>query len=332
MKLAILALGLSVAAALPCVADCVSPVVHDGSGGLVVGRVVYHNRNTGDLDDPSRLHIYDFAAKTRADLSWSGITRARNAHFSPDGRWITFTAVFDGAFNVFVWDTSLPASAPVDLTLGGTRSEDSKFSFDGNWIVYKRAGDVHALHMDFTAGVTVLEDKALTTGGALDGSYAEASAPFLANHNAYVVFSRGSDGTAAPSQLSALTLAHGTLDPLTETAIAKDSDAIEYYPILRKAGALFYARHVFGDPHDQIWLRSPDYTAAAVRLATNDCSHDNSDPAPVGTNTFIFSNDASGRYLLYLGNAVTGKVWNFSDDPLLDGPVHDLEGASYTPN
>jgi Tol biopolymer transport system component len=334
MKLSMLALGLSFAAALPCAASCVSPVIHNGSDGLVGGRVVYQDRDTTDLADPSYLHIYDFAAKTRADPSWSGISRPRNGYFSPDGRWIVFTAVSAtyNAFNVFVWDTTMPASAPVDLTPGTARSEDAKFSFDGNWIAYKRAGDIHALHMDFTGGVTVLADKALTTGGALDGSYAEASAPILAFRNRYVVFSRGSDGPSAPYRLSVLTLAHGTLDPLVETAIAKDSDAIEYYPILRKNDELFYARHTLSSAADRIQLRAPDYTAPPTALATNDCGSDNSDPAPAGTKTFIFSNDANGRYLLHLGNESTGKVWNFSDNPLLNAPLHDLEGSSYTPN
>ena len=332
MRTATLSACLLLTFAAPCAASCVSPVVQNGSGGLAGGRVVYQDRNPSNMNDPSHLHIYDFVAQSRSDLSWPGISRARNAYFSPDGRWLTFTAVFNNAFNVFLWDTSNPSSSPVDLTPGGTRSEDAKFSFDGNWIVYKRAGDIHALQMDLSVSTTPLQDKALTTGGALDGSYAEASAPVLANHNAYVVFSRGSDGTTAPSQLSVLTLAHGTLDPLVETPIAKDADAIEYYPILRKGNALFYARHTFSAAQDQIYLRSPDYTAAPVRLATNDCTNDNSDPAVVGTNAFIFSNDASGRYLLYLGNAATGKVWNFSDNPLLNAPRHDLEGADYTPD
>lgn len=333
MKLLIMSVCM-LSLSLPCAATCVSPAIHNGSGGLDSGRVVYQDRDPNDVNDPSRLHIYNFAGQTRADLSWSGISRARNGYFSPDGRWIVFTAVsatYD-AFNIFIWDTSSPTSAPVDLTPSTARNEDAKFSFDGNWIVYKHDGDIHILHMEFTGGITVLEDKVLTTGGALNGSYAEASAPVLAKYNKYVVFSRGSDGPTAPYRLSVLPLAHGTLDPLVETTIAKDADAVEYYPILRKNNELLYARHTLTSHADQIQLRSPDHTASAVALPTNTCTRDNSDPAPVGTNTFIFSNDAGGRYLLYLGNEMTGKVWNFSNNPLLNAPLHDLEGASYTAN
>jgi hypothetical protein len=222
----------------------------------------------------------------------------------------------------------------VNLTKSHDRSEDAQFSFDGRWIAYKRNGDIHVMRVVLDSGRPVREDKTLTFGNQqLDGSYEEASAPFLAAHEKYVVFFRGSKKPDFPMRLSALPLAPKTLDPGSEIIIAKDADAFEYYPVLKKSDALFYARHTSSDLNDQVWLRSPDYATAPLRLPLNDCLHNNSDPALVETQKLIFSNNAvQGRYLLYIGNYKTGVVWNFSNHPKIEAPDYDLEGANYTPN
>jgi hypothetical protein len=337
---ALLALACSSLTSLSCQADC-NPTFEHGSGGLTSGRLVYQSRDTQSVEDPSTLYLYDFSQKQRQILSWPGLSRARNAHFSTGGQWIVFTAVFradrGNPFNIFAAKLGgFRANNLSRLThAADQRSEDANFSFDGSLIVYKKTGDLWimrvVLHDDGT--VEVSENVQLTTGGADDGSYREASAPFLAVGNDYIVFFRGG-GANYPEQLYVLPMDPNTLMPGTEFPISKDLDAWEYYPVLTESGALYYARHLNSDLHDQIWLRSPNYSFDPVHLPTNDCSAENADPAPVQGNRFIFSyksGNSDVRYKLRLGDSATGKVWDFSNNHQLNHTRWDLQGASYTP-
>lgn len=341
MKLVSALMFLSLTVTLPAAAQCAAPFVREGLP-IKSGHLAYQSRNTAD--ESSSLYLFDFAGGTLDEISgnWTGISKARNPDFSPDGRWIAFMAVQSGdpnaPFDVFVWDRDNPGAQPVNLTNGDGVSEDPKFSFDGKLVVYKHSGDIWLMRLTFDEEGNIVGDvkSYLTQGGTRNGDYTEASAPVLALHDTYVIFFRGTakKGTKYPAKLYMLRIDPKTLAPKgRDRRIAPDG--IQYYPILRQTGALFYARHIARDLHDQVWARMPDYKGTAGALHTNICGSDNSDPEPVSTRLLFFSvhppcdDSDTCRYTLYLGNYLTGEVWPMADSPI-NTPPYDLEGSSYT--
>ena len=110
----------------------------------LTGKLVYHSYVKYG-DGTSQLFLYDFSARTLTQLSKSawGITDPMNGVFSPDGKWLAFMGISNGAWNVFMLQLGA-GTPPVNLTnsTGATRNEDPKFSTDGKTLVFKQNGDV----------------------------------------------------------------------------------------------------------------------------------------------------------------------------------------------
>src|SRR5690349_2978458 len=143
---------LSMAAHAACVAN--PPTQSDTTfPASLTGKLAYHSYvNYGD--GTSQLFIYDFAARTLTQVSNStwGIQDPMNGVFSPDGKWLAFMGITNGAWNVFFWQVGSSA-LPVNLTnsTGQTRNEDPKFSADGKSLLFKQNGDVMQATLSYTS-------------------------------------------------------------------------------------------------------------------------------------------------------------------------------------
>jgi Tol biopolymer transport system component len=81
-------------------------------------------------------------------------------------------------------------------------------------------------------------------------------------------------------------------------------------------------------PGDQIYMEAPGGTAFET-IAVNMCSADNSDPAPIGATSVLFSNDNTGNYLPFLADLSTGDIWSLAKIGVGRGVVSVL-GMSFT--
>lgn len=142
-------------------------------------------------DGSSNLYLHDFKSKSTRQLNQPGwnIEDPMNAHFSPDGRYLTFMGRQNGAWHVFAWAIG-GTQAPSNLTAAiGGRNEDPKFSFDGRQVVLKHEGDIRLATLVFNGdgSVGVSAWKAVTG----DGWSTEESMPFLTPSGKYVVYATG---------------------------------------------------------------------------------------------------------------------------------------------
>ncbi|MBH8316625.1 PD40 domain-containing protein, partial [Pseudomonas aeruginosa] len=140
-----LALLLSPVANLPAHAACTANLALQPASSLPAlgGRLVYHSYMEYG-DGSSNLYLHDFKSKSTRQLNQPGwnIEDPMNAHFSPDGRYLTFMGRQNGAWHVFAWAIG-GTQAPSNLTAAiGGRNEDPKFSFDGRQVVLKHEGDI----------------------------------------------------------------------------------------------------------------------------------------------------------------------------------------------
>ncbi len=140
-----LALLLSPVASLPAHAACTANLALQPASSLPAlgGRLVYHSYMEYG-DGSSNLYLHDFKSKSTRQLNQPGwnIEDPMNAHFSPDGRYLTFMGRQNGAWHVFAWAIG-GTQAPSNLTAAiGGRNEDPKFSFDGRQVVLKHEGDI----------------------------------------------------------------------------------------------------------------------------------------------------------------------------------------------
>ncbi len=288
-------------------ADCVkNPRAQSAASfpASLTGKLVYHSYvNYGD--GSSQIYLYDFAAHTLTQLSrpaW-GITDPMNAVFSPDGRWLTFMGVSNGAWNVFMLALGGNA-APVNMTnsTGATRNEDPKFGADGRTIVFKQNGSIRQGTLSYTSGGPVFTSVTTLAAAPRGGEY---SMPYLTPDASAVYFA---SGTRAQMGVMKRYLATGV------TAVFDDPSGLQtYYPVVRADGTVFYTRWKNSGKLDQIYAKGADASAEPTQLALNDCVSNNSDPAPVnGSNYLFFSSTTAGGYQLYVGDVSTGKRWSLT--------------------
>lgn len=171
----------------------------------LTGKLVYHSYVKYG-DGTSQLFLYDFSARTLTQLSKSawGITDPMNGVFSPDGKWLAFMGISNGAWNVFMLQLGA-GTPPVNLTnsTGATRNEDPKFSTDGKTLVFKQNGDVKQATLSYTSAGPVFTSVVSLTNAP---SGAEYSMPFLAPDASAVYYATG---TGANMGLMKRTLATG---------------------------------------------------------------------------------------------------------------------------
>ncbi|SJM93868.1 Coagulation factor 5/8 type domain protein (fragment) [Crenothrix polyspora] len=298
----------------------------------VRGRLVYHSY-INYSDGSSNLFLKDFRDNTLTQLNQSfwNIEDPMNAHFSPNGRHITFMGKQDTRWNIFIWKIGSPLP-PVNLTkhtqvTGGT-SEDPKFSSDGNYIVYKNNGDVAIGRLTFTDpdAPTLEASWAITNNGYSP----EESMPYLSADGKYVYYSQG---VRENSDLYRVSFKIMT-DYITvgkPSLVAGRPGLAEFYPIVQNSALFFVGWKDATFKKDQIYLKTSLFNSYPSELNLNDCKADNSDPMPVDSSNIIFSSTRSNSdfYNLYLGNIYTGAVWSLNKFGVNQTQKHQL-GATYS--
>jgi Tol biopolymer transport system component len=308
-----------------------SPSPQDmGTFPVKSGHIAFDSRNTST--EASSLYLFNFKTLQLQALgpAW-GILSARNPHFSPDGAWLTFAGIQNNRWHVFVWRVGSTAP-PIDMTLAAPthRNEDPKFSPDGRFIVFKGDGAISLMTLgrDHGGNLLPLRFQSWTTGGSLNCSILEASAPVLNVDSSKAYYFRGAPNT----KCTASHIYYSSPLGYVESRIASTNTSVEYYPILRNDGVLFFVGHVKVPPssYDQIYMKVG--TSAPASLAINACSAENADPTPVLDSGLIFSSTRdNGQYQLYYGDIASGKVWNFTpllSSPGVPAPTDQLQGAS----
>ncbi|MET0401261.1 MAG: discoidin domain-containing protein [Cystobacter sp.] len=313
---------LGMAAHAACVAN--PPTQSDTTfPASLTGKLAYHSYVSYG-DGTSQLFIYDFAARTLTQVSNStwGIQDPMNAVFSPDGKWLAFMGIANGAWNVFFWQVGSSA-LPVNLThsTGETRNEDPKFSANGTSLLFKQNGDVMQATLSYTSSGPVFTSVVNLTNTA---PAVENSMPFASPDGSAVYFVTGAGSGMGLYKKTVATSAQVAFD--TPTGLAT------YYPIVRADGTVFYARWKDAASQlDQLYIKvNPGDMPNQLDL--NDCNSNNSDPWPVnGTHYVFFSSTATGGYQLYLGDARTGQRWSLSRFGVNADSTRAKLGSSYHP-
>ncbi|MGU0872280.1 TolB family protein [Pseudomonas aeruginosa] len=320
-----LALLFSPVASFPVHAACTANLTLQPASSLPAlgGRLVYHSYMEYG-DGSSNLYLHDFKSKSTRLLNQPGwnIEDPMNAHFSPDGRYLTFMGRQNGAWHVFAWAIG-GTQAPSNLTAAiGGRNEDPKFSFDGRQVVLKHEGDIRLATLVFNGdgSVGVSAWKAVTS----DGWSTEESMPFLTPSGKYVVYATGAGDSLRVVRRN---LENGQVSPLATPA----AGGRDYYPVVRDYTAYFLSRTqpAGNDQLAMVVPNSPPGTPAILPL--NHCQGDNSDAAPVNEDYLIFSSTSfDPTYSLLLGDIAAARVWRLDPAQINLPDGRQKLGASYT--
>jgi len=321
--------ALVLAASLSGASACTNgPPLQSTAVPALPGRVAFQGV---DPTLGTQLYLFDFVSKAQTEISRSwGLKSPLNPQFTPDGKFIVFSAVNSAGTvrDVYVWPVG--AAAPQNLTRGGAsgaaKSEDPKWRGDQQAIVFKQDGNIKVMTVAIS-GQTVSSTglTALTTNG-VNGTATEASQPYYTPDGKYVYFTRNS---GAAQTLHVLTVALGQASELPFNT----NNNYAYYPAVRDFSTVVYTGWTTGTTlhADQILLQAPLLTGASViSLLVNDCTSDNSDPAPVDTDYLIYSNDRTAGYRPYLGSYSAAQAWDLSRIGLGAGVNSPILGMNYT--
>lgn len=292
-------------------------ITSDTDRPALSGRVVYHNYTSYDAMD-SRMYVYDFASDNLQEIStaWTNVRHPMNAHFSPDGKSITFMGigVATDSWDIFTYELG-SSLQPENLTSQGAyRDEDPKYSFDGTKICFKRNGHLSEIE---------LASKSVRVLSGDDGI--EYGMPYYSVSGDKIVFGGGSGSE--------------TFIGLWDIASAKMSKlydkegTVEYYPITIDEESFYYTGHVSASsPYDQLYIGHWDGSAAQY-LPFNKTNADYSDACPVSDNWLILCSTrqgSRGQYDLYIANKLTGAIYPLSDYNDSINTAKSELGASYT--
>jgi len=266
-------------------------------GGLpwLKGKLVYHRYSSYGAND-SQMYLFDFATKQLKIISegWN-IRNPMNAHFSPDGKKITFMGIGKdtNTWDIFLYDLT-QAAAPTNLTPNhNTRDEDPKFSPDGKRIVFKQ--DFRVAEMDLTTrAVQVL-------------SPSDCSMPYYNTTGTKLLCSKG-DG--ATSSIEVIDLKTGRITPLYDTPEVQD-----YYPINVDASSFYYSvgyskHHAIDQVYRGFWDGRK-----SERLPFNALDGNYSDAYPVNSQWVLLSSTRTGSmggYDLYIAHVSTGEIFSMN--------------------
>jgi len=260
------------------------------------GKLVYHHYTTYETND-SEMYIYDFQTNALECISTSwNIYNAMNAHFSPDGKQITFMGKDN---NTDLWSIYLytlgSAQHPNNLTAAGNmRAEDPKFSPDGKSIAFKYDWRVATIDID-SKEITFLTDY-------------DYGMPYYSMDGKKLVCSKDDGPTSA---IYTIDIASQTLKKLYDAPNVQD-----YYPITADNNSFFYSvgyspSNTIDQVYRGFWDGSP-----SVKLPFNDTDGDYSDAYPVDQEWAVICSTREGSiggYDLYIANTVSGEIFPMTD-------------------
>lgn len=244
-----------------------------------------------------------------------------NAHFSPDGKMLTFAGIWnDDPPEWDVFRCRIDGSSLTRLTgPNGLRDEDPKFSPDGSQIVYKHnRKDINLMAVDGRM-VRTLD---------IAPAVAERSMPYFTADGKTVLFA---DGKGAEMNIYRCAIAGGRAEP-----VANEEGIQEYYPIAWTGGRILYSRwtgKTENERHDQIYAIE-NGQSSTFRAPLNLPESDSSDAFPINARLILFSSlrTGTGGYDLFVGDTVTGEVSKLQalrPDVVLNTAKHEF-GVAYS--
>ena len=282
------------------------------------GRMVYHNYTSYDAGD-SKLYLYDFASNNLQTISigWTTVRHPMNAHFSKDGRTITFMGIgtATGSWDIFIYELG-SGKQPENLTpKGDFRDEDPKFSFDGSRICFKRNGQLSQIDVE-TKTLKVLSDI----------SGVDFGMPYYSVSGEKIVFGGTRD---SETFIGCWDLAASRM-----TTLYDKPGTVEYYPITIDGESFYYTGHISAtNPYDQLYIGYWDGRESQY-LPFNKTNADYSDACPVSAGWLILCStrqDSRGQYDLYIANVRSGAIYSLSEyNSAINTKLSEL-GASYCP-
>ena len=277
------------------------------------GKMIYHSYTSYSAND-SEVFLFDFASKqvTCISKNWN-IIAPMNAHFSPDGKQITFMGIHPptDSWSVYIYELE-GLQVPLRLSVGNYRDEDPKFSPDGKRITFKRNFQIAEMNLE-TGRITLLSP----VGYAMP----------------YYNF----DGTKLTCTKDGWDSSIYLIDIQTRAlrVLYDNPEVQDYYSIGADEKSFYYATgYLPSNRIDQIY-RGYWSGLKSVRLPFNDTSGDYSDPYPVDDQWLLLSSSrtgSSGGYDLYIANAETGDIYSLTEyNPEINTSREEL-GAAYFKN
>ncbi len=350
LRLILLAGSIFLAAASSAGAAC-SPDLPLQSSTVpsLPGRAVYQ----GVVDNgTTHIYLFDFSTHMQTDLSWNwNVINPMNPAFSPDGKKIVFyaCAALDAQnqctkYDVYIW--MLETKALYNITTGFSgRFEDPKWMPDGKGLILKQDGNIALLSVGFDASnhpTLSSAPQALTSGGTVGNAQTESWAPSVSPDSKYVYYTQGvlnPKVVNSTSQVYRLIIASKHKDPFSVNG------SYAYYPVARDLTTVLYSGWMMPAWSGTMEEKQPDQvmeqvptilgTNKYIVLSANECKTDNSDPAAVDSDFYLFSSDSQklssgGKYRPVLALLAGPFAWDLSRIGLGAGIVGDIKGLNYT--
>jgi len=260
------------------------------------GKLVYHNYTNYEAND-SQMYLYDFETDNLECIStnWA-IQNPMNAHFSPDGKQITFMGKDNNSeqWSIYLY-TIGSMEHPSNLTSSDTlRAEDPKFSPDGKSIAFKYDWRVAKININ-TKEIEFLTDY-------------DYGMPYYSTDGKKLVCSKDDGPTSA---IYTIDIVNKTLKKLYDAPNVQD-----YYPITADNNSFFYSVGYKPDNTiDQVYRGFWDGSSSKL-LPFNNTDGDYSDAYPVDKEWVLLCStrpNGKGNYDLYIANAVSGEIFPMTD-------------------
>lgn len=286
------------------------------------GLLAFHSYTSYNAKD-SRLFLFDFRTGNLSCLSdsWKTVRNAMNAHFSPDGKSLTFMGISNdsGDWDVFVHNIDDNYGEPDNITgMYGGCNEDPKWHPSGGRIVFKHNG-TSLVEFDWN-GIYGGEFFNILVSGDI-----ELSMPYYTADGAHLLFSPSANGESSIEVANLLTGERNQLYKGGHT----------YYPVAEDESSFVFVGNFTQDgKHDQLY-RGFINGEEAVPLAFNRPDADTSDPFPIGDGLYLVSSTREPRkgiYGLFLADGKTGKAIPLSDIDSRIGTEHQDLGACFWRN
>lgn len=306
--------------------------------------------------DSNFLYVYDIGSQKTFSVPMQTQSApnivAENPAFTPDGSAILFTACAgttlqncNSQLDLYYWSIGMTYPTDITASLGNHRNEDVKFSPDGTRIVWKRDLGIAIAGFSPNNGNPMLSNVQQLV------SYPpEDSAPVFSPDQNYIYYFINNDGTEGPEQIWRYDFA-APAGANTSQAFPQDASLNYYYPTYGSQSVFLYTGWLPASSatcsittppvkcYDKIFVRAK-LPAPGTAWNATDCQADNSDPAYVSPDYFIFSrdnpnNDGSqhnSQYDLYVGQISTGNAWLLlkPSDLAIAASNSSLIGSNYT--